>query len=104
MGGPMRFKGNEPLHQTPRPDPDQREVRYPREVNPADFSTIETVTERENKEEDEANVEAIEQTSQDYWGRRSQETDGAVPTEPPDRNPLDQQRPRKPKGPPKNNM
>ncbi len=100
----MRFKGNQPLHQTPRPDPDQQETRYPREVKPEDFSTVEAITERENKQEDEANVEELERTSRDLWGRSGQETDGAVPTEPPDTDPLDLQFPEKPKLPPKHNM
>jgi hypothetical protein len=45
----MRFKGNQPLHETPRPDPEQKEVRYPREVKPEDFSTIEVIARRQRQ-------------------------------------------------------
>ena len=100
----MRFKGNQPLPTTPRPDPDQKETRYPREVNPEDFSTIEAINERENKQADEANVEELERTSKDLWGRSSQQSDGAVPSEPPDTDPLDLQPPERPQGPPQHNM
>jgi hypothetical protein len=30
----MRFKGNNPLNDATRPEPEQKEVRYPRLVNP----------------------------------------------------------------------
>jgi hypothetical protein len=78
--------------------------REPLREQPEDIGTIEAENERENQQEDEVNVEALEQTSKDYWGRRSQETDGAVPTDPPDVDPLAQQHLDKPKGPPKHNM
>jgi hypothetical protein len=68
------------------------------------FGTIESITEQENREEDEDNVEELEQTSKDYWGRSAQQTDGAAPTEPPDVDPLIQQFPERPKGPPARNM
>lgn len=100
----MRFKGNQPLHETWRPDPEQKEVRYPRERRPEDFSTIEVIAERENEEEDRANVEELEQTSQDFWGRSAEQTDGAIPIEPPDREPLELQKLEKPTGPPAHNM
>src|SRR5262245_53802537 len=100
----MRFKGNQPLHETPRPDPEQKETRYPREVKPEDFSTIEVIAEREKVEEDNANMQALEQTSRDFWGRSDEETDGAVPIEPPDTDPLELQKLEKPTGPPAHNM
>jgi hypothetical protein len=100
----MRFKGNQPLHETPRPDPDQKEVRYPREVKPEDFSTMEVIAERENEKEDSANVEELENTSQDFWGRSAQQSDGAVPSEPPDTDPLELLKPEKPIGPPAHNI
>jgi hypothetical protein len=102
----MRFKGNQPVPETIHPDPDQPLVRYPEpQQKTDDFSTIEAVTEEENRRTDEANVVEIEQTSTDYWGRRSQETDGVVPAEPPDADPTTQQHPeRKPKLPPASNM
>lgn len=100
----MRFKGNERLHETSRPDPAQKEERSPRDAQGDDFSTIEASTQSENMKEDEANVEEIEQVSKDYFGRRSQETDGAVPTEPPDKDPVVKHFLRKPKGPPEHNM
>jgi len=87
----------------PEGDPSQT-PRYPREVTPEDYGTVEDLTGLENEEADEANVEEIDQTSKDYFGRTSQDTDGAVPVEPPDTDPLAQQFPRKPKGPPKHNM
>jgi hypothetical protein len=99
----MRFKGNEPLHET-RPVPEQKEVRYPREVKPKDFSTMEVIAERENEEEDLANLEELERTSQDFWGRSAQQTDGAVPSEPPDTDPLELHDLTKPTGPPAHNM
>jgi hypothetical protein len=100
----MRFKGNQPIHETPRPDPDQQEVRYPREVKPEDFSTVEAIADRENKQEDEANVEELERTSKDLWGRSAQKTDGAVPSEPPDTDPLGDQDLDNPRRPPEHNM
>jgi len=100
----MRFKGNEPLHETRQPDPEQREVRYPREVKPKDFSTIEVIAERENEEEAVSNVEELEQASQDFWGRSSQQADGAVPSEPPETDPLEFRELKKPTGPPAHNM
>jgi hypothetical protein len=100
----MRFKGNQPLHETPRPDPDQKEIRYPRQVKPEDFSTVEVIAERENEEADNANMEALEQTSRDFWGRSDEETDGAVPSSPPDSDPLELQKLEKPTGPPAHNM
>jgi hypothetical protein len=71
---------------------------------PEDFSTIESIAERENEEEDIANVEELEQTSQDFWGRSAQQTDGAVPSEPPDTDPLELQKLEKPTGPPAHNI
>lgn len=74
-------------------------------MQPAEnFGTIESITELENKKADEANVEELEQTSRDLWGRSGQQTDGAVPAELPDSDPLAQQPLRKPKGPPEHNM
>jgi hypothetical protein len=100
----MRFKGNQPLHETPRPDPEQKEIRYAREVKREDFSTMEVIAQRENEEQDNANIEALEQTSRDFWGRSDEEIDGAVPIEPPDTDPLELQKPEKPTGPPAHNM
>ena len=100
----MRFKGNNPLNETTRPAREQKEVRYPRLVKPEDYSTMEVIAERENEQTDEANLPELEQTSKDFWGRTAGELDGAVPTEPPDEDPLFLNRPRKPKQPPKNNM
>ena len=100
----MRFKGNQPLNETRWPDPEQKEVRYPREVKREDFSTMEVIAERENEEEDLANVEELEQTSQDFWGRSAQQADGAIPSEPPDTDPLAFQNTRRPTGPPAHNM
>jgi hypothetical protein len=61
---------------------------------------------RENKKEDEANVEELERTSKDYWGRSSQQTDGAVPTTPPEHDPLNKIKDdlKIPHKPPKHNM
>jgi hypothetical protein len=87
----------------PEGDPIQT-PRYPREVTLEDYGTLEDITGLENEQADEANVEEIDRTSKDYWGRTSQDTDGAVPVEPPDTDPLAKQFPRKPKGPPKHNM
>jgi hypothetical protein len=102
----MRFKGNQPVSETTHPDPDQPLVRYPERQKETDqFSTIEAAVEEENRRTDEANVVEMERTSTDYWGRRSQETDGAVPSEPPDSDPTTQQHlERKPKLPPASNM
>jgi hypothetical protein len=100
----MRFKGNEPLHETSRPDPDQKEVRYPREVKPEDFSTMEAILDREKAAGDQATVEELEQTSQDFWGRSGEQTDGGIPADPPDTDPLELQKPEKPTGPPEHNM
>jgi hypothetical protein len=100
----MRFKGNQPLYETRRPDPEQKEVRYRRGVRAEDFSTMEAIAERENEEEDRANAEELEQTSQDFWGRSELQAEGAVPSEPPDTDPLEFQRLKKPTGPPAYNM
>jgi len=100
----MRFKGNQPLYGTPRPDPDQKEVQYPHEVQPEDFSTIEVISERENVLEDEANVKELERTSKDLWGRSSQQTDGAVPTDPPLNDPVRRRNLDTPRRPPKHNI
>jgi len=99
----MRFKGNQPVPETSQPAPDPPQTRD-RQDDDEHIGTIEMVTQDENREIDEANVEELEQTSNDYWGRRSQETDGAVPAEPPDSDPLAQAHPRKPKTPPAHNM
>src|SRR5689334_16604513 len=61
----------------------KRDIRVPAPATP-----IETWIDRENKKEDEANVEELERTSKDYWGRSSQESDGAVPSTPPENDPL----------------
>ena len=73
-------------------------------VKPEDFSTMEVIVERENAEEDEANVEELEQTTRDFWGRSAQQTDGGAPSEPPDTDPLELQKLENPKGPPAHNM
>ncbi len=86
-----------------RPDDDQKQI-FPPNVGPDILSSIESATEAENKAADEANVSEVEQTSKDYWGRGSQETDGAVPSELPDNDPLKLQPLRKPKGPPRHNI
>ena len=102
----MRFKGNQPVPETSHPESDQPAEWYPeKEGGKDEFSTIESATAEENRRADEANVEELEQTSEDYWGRRSQETDGAVPAEPPDSDPAVLQHPEiKPKLPPASNM
>lgn len=89
----MRSKGNRP----------KRQIRG-REVKLEDFSTMEVIAEREKVREDNSNVEALEQVSQDFWGRSGEQTDGGIPIEPPDTDPLVLQPPRKPKGPPAHNM
>ena len=99
----MRFQGNERLHQTSRADVEENKVPYP-PTNIENLGSLESIQEVENKKEDEVNVEELERTSRDYWGRRSQETDGAVPSEPPEVDPLAQQHLDKPKGPPQHNM
>jgi hypothetical protein len=99
----MRFKGNEPVPETSQPMPGQPQPRD-RKNDDEHLGTLEAVTKDEDRQADEANVEEIEQTSIDYSGRRSQETDGAVPAEPPDNDPLAQAHPRKPKTPPAHNM
>jgi hypothetical protein len=79
----------------------KRDIRVPDPATP-----IETWIDRENKKEDEANVEELERTSKDYWGRSSQESDGAVPTTPPENDPLNKVKDdfKIPHKPPKNNM
>lgn len=99
----MRFRGNQPATESPGRDHDLEQI-YPSDVEPKDVVSIEDAAQRENRNEDEANVEELEQTARDYWGRSGQETDGAVPSEPPDSDPLPLQFPRKPKGPPEHNM
>src|SRR5687767_14966409 len=86
-----------------QPGPDQQQI-YPPDLAGDALSTIESTVEHENKTADETNVEEGEQTSKDYWGRGSQESDGAIPSEPPDTDPLRLQPVRKPKGPPQHNM
>src|SRR5688572_29782039 len=95
----MRFKGNQPVPETVHPDEEQPLVRYPVPENEG-VNSVEEAIDRENKETDESNVKEIEQTSEDYWGRRSQETDGVVPAEPPNVAPVAQKRRSKPKRPP----
>jgi hypothetical protein len=73
---------------------------------PPPATPYETSVDRENRKEDEANVEEIERTSKDYWGRGSQETDGAVPSTPPENDPLNKVKEdlRIPHTPPKHNI
>ena len=100
----MRFKGNERLFEPARPDPAQQAAEVQPEPDIENIGTIEDVAELENLKEDAVNVEEIEQTLKDYSGRGSQEVDGAIPTDPPDVDPLAQQYPARPKGPPEHNM
>jgi hypothetical protein len=100
----MRFKGNERLYDTAHPGPNQQSFANQPSSDVENIGTIEDAVLAENEKEDDLNVEELEQTSKDYFGRGSQETDGAVPANPPDVDPLAQQHPTKPKGPPEHNM
>ena len=100
----MRFKGNQPLHESRRTDPDQEENRDAQGNKPDEFSTLEIMGDRERQRQDVDNSEELEQTAEDYWGRSEQQMDGAVPTDPPERDPLKHRDLNNPRRPPKHNI
>ena len=55
-------------------------------------------------DEDVPEVSEFEKTMKDYYAQTDVESQGGVPKEPPDTNPMPLQHPQKPKRPPQHNM
>ena len=98
----MRFKGNQPVHETLHEDPDQRPERSEEKEDLEIYSSMERLNEHE-AQEGNSDPKELGQTALDYSGRTDDEADGVVPAEPPDHNPLPLHEPR-PRRTPEHNL